>query len=37
MNLVCSNKECESHEDESYCFNVTITVGEEREIAEQRT
>ncbi len=32
--LVCSDNECESHEDKSYCFNVTTTVCGDRVLTE---
>jgi len=34
MNLICSNEECTSHEEEDYMFNVTIIVSGDRELAE---
>ena len=27
--LRCQNKECESHENDNHCFDVTITVDED--------
>ena len=34
MSLVCGNNDCESHEDESYCFNVTVTVNPYKKLSE---
>jgi len=34
VNLVCSNEECESHEEEDYMFNVVVVVGSDRELTE---
>ena len=34
MTLVCSNPDCDSHEDGNFEFNITCTVGPDRKLSE---